>query len=512
MNKPLLSICIPTRQRCATLKGTINSITGNDYFKNSDDIEVVISDNASTDDTEKYCLDLMSNYQGKIKYHRNNQDVGDLNFEYVLRIANGKLRKLHNDSFLFKEEFFAEVIPLLRNLDIYRPSIFFANGNAISSNEYSTICTNADDLLSHVGFYITWIGGYCIWEDELLRRHDFGRMAKNRFIQVDNIIRDLENKGKFFIFNKAYFVGQNFGKKIDYNAAEVFGDNLVNIVKKIESIGLLSKNAMIHFKNNLLFNHIIPSHFSNDLGSVRTGFNKYMHHFYEDKDFLDYIENMYFKKIGGWTGDKRLMLNYLVWKSINNHNETNLKSYLDIDKIKVSHRTYGSLNVSSWGAENESLEIGALCSIGDNVNFMLGGNHDLHHVTTYPFKVKLGVAQNEASSKGAIVVEDDVWIGNNCTILSGVRIGRGAVIGTGSVVAKDVPPYAIVVGNPAAVVKFRFSPNVIKQLMKIDLKKLAQLENMESHLGMLYAIVNDDSCSQVIEYFEQLGCLAEDHR
>jgi serine acetyltransferase len=71
------------------------------------------------------------------------------------------------------------------------------------------------------------------------------------------------------------------------------------------------------------------------------------------------------------------------------------------------------------------------------------------------------------SCKGNITIGNDVWIGAKSTIMSGVKIGHGAVIGSGSVVAKDVPPYAIVVGNPAKVIKYRFDEQQIKDLQNI---------------------------------------------
>jgi serine acetyltransferase len=71
------------------------------------------------------------------------------------------------------------------------------------------------------------------------------------------------------------------------------------------------------------------------------------------------------------------------------------------------------------------------------------------------------------SCKGDIIIENDVWIGAKATIMSGVRIGNGAIVAAGSVVSKDVPPYAIVAGNPAKIVKYRFDEEQIKKLLSI---------------------------------------------
>ena len=71
------------------------------------------------------------------------------------------------------------------------------------------------------------------------------------------------------------------------------------------------------------------------------------------------------------------------------------------------------------------------------------------------------------SCKGDIIIENDVWIGANSTVMSGIKIGNGAIVAAGSTVTKNVPPYAIVAGNPAKVVKYRFTDEQIKKLLSI---------------------------------------------
>ena len=84
----------------------------------------------------------------------------------------------------------------------------------------------------------------------------------------------------------------------------------------------------------------------------------------------------------------------------------------------------------------------------------------------------LHTENGESFGRGDITVDDDVWIGFYATIMSGVHIGQGAVVAAGAVVTKDVPPYAIVGGVPAKIIKYRFSPEVIEQLLKMDYSKL----------------------------------------
>lgn len=124
------------------------------------------------------------------------------------------------------------------------------------------------------------------------------------------------------------------------------------------------------------------------------------------------------------------------------------------------------------------LRVGAFCSFGPNVTIALG-NHRTDLVTTYPFKAIAGIvgrglweqalsAGPDHVTHGDVVIGDEVWLGANCTILSGVTIGTGAVIGAGAVVRRDVPPYAIVTGNPATVIRHRFDDTTIARLLQTN--------------------------------------------
>lgn len=180
-----------------------------------------------------------------------------------------------------------------------------------------------------------------------------------------------------------------------------------------------------------------------------------------------------------------------IWRFKNRHNFTFIGVDFDISRVEVGKMTYGKLNVVALSDEN-MLHIGNYCSIGPNVFFLLSSDHHTDYISTFPYKVKLGFQKEEACSKGDIIVDDDVWIGYNVTILSGVHIGQGAVIGAGSIVTKDVPPYAIVCGNPAKIIKYRFDSDLIKALLKIDYSKLDK-NTISKHIDDLYKpLINID--------------------
>jgi virginiamycin A acetyltransferase len=107
------------------------------------------------------------------------------------------------------------------------------------------------------------------------------------------------------------------------------------------------------------------------------------------------------------------------------------------------------------------------CAIGYNLRIRVRNHYTGYANLQSKFQNKYNFP-SLASIKGPVTIGNNVWIGDNVIILSGVTIGDGAVIGAGSIVTKDAPPFSIAVGNPAKVIKKRFSDNVIKQLLEIQ--------------------------------------------
>jgi acetyltransferase-like isoleucine patch superfamily enzyme len=134
--------------------------------------------------------------------------------------------------------------------------------------------------------------------------------------------------------------------------------------------------------------------------------------------------------------------------------------------------TYGKLTIN-WQNNDANLVVGNFCSIASNVNVYLGGNHRTDWVTTYPFGhihtniFNMFDGVGHASTKGNIIIGNDVWIGSNVTIMSGVTIGDGVVIANNSHVVKNIEPYSLVGGNPAKLIKYRFTKEQIEKLLEI---------------------------------------------
>lgn len=167
-----------------------------------------------------------------------------------------------------------------------------------------------------------------------------------------------------------------------------------------------------------------------------------------------------------------------LWRKKNRHNRIQISRdshvfpgnrFEDLfDVVSVGNGSYGEIIVYHYGEENAGLKIGNLVSVGKNVYFLLGGNHFSSGLFNYPFRFFLNTGGNDSYSKGPITIEDDVWIGMNSMILSGVRIGKGAVIAAGSVITRDVEPFSIMAGNPAKKVKDRFDRETAEKLLNVD--------------------------------------------
>ncbi|MEM6649680.1 MAG: CatB-related O-acetyltransferase [Pseudomonadota bacterium] len=122
----------------------------------------------------------------------------------------------------------------------------------------------------------------------------------------------------------------------------------------------------------------------------------------------------------------------------------------------------------------DHLKIGKFCALASGTKFMMnGGNHRIDAFSTYPFMIFGGdwanrfPEENDFPSKGDTVIGNDVWMGWNSVMMPGIEIGDGAIIASHAVVTKDVPPYAIVAGNPATIIRLRFSEEIISILLKL---------------------------------------------
>lgn len=162
------------------------------------------------------------------------------------------------------------------------------------------------------------------------------------------------------------------------------------------------------------------------------------------------------------TFDSRVSLNVIDKTGINSKYQGGVKCF---GHITIGNHTSVNGPNTQLASKINKIVIGNFCSIAAGV-VIQEYYHKYNRVTSYFISKNffLDDISNDIYSKGDIIIEDDVWIGANSVILSGVRVGRGSIVGAGSVVTKDVPKYSIVGGNPAKLIKTRFDYDTIEYL------------------------------------------------
>jgi acetyltransferase-like isoleucine patch superfamily enzyme len=497
--KPILSICIPTFNRAKILKKTLENITSQEEFLTTQKVEIIISDNQSNDDTESVARIFVEKFPHKVRYSRNNENIRDANFEKVLSLGIGDFLKLHNDSLLVRPGTLTEIIKVIEACISEKPLLFFLNGKS-KSNEALTVCNNTDEFLTHVSYNCTWIGGFGIWKTEFDQLNEFSRYSHLQLVQTDVLFRLLSNGKRAIVFNEFYFPLQDVGARGGYSLSKVFGENYLRILKENVEINALSSECFLDEKKKILLEHIIPFYFNEHHNFNKFGFFEHLKDYYNEAYFIDFVNQKFTQpsSIENSPQNKKASSIANLWRSMNTHNETYLFKDFNFTNVSVGNYTYGGLDVATFNDDNEALRIGNFVSIAEDVKFILGGNHSYEGFSTFPFLVKFLGHANEAWTKGPIIISDDVWIGYGTTILSGVSVGQGAVIAAKSVVTKNVPPYAIVAGNPARVIKYRFSKKVIDQLMQIDFSKLTP-PLIQAISDELYTSLDDTNIDEIIK-------------
>lgn len=257
-NKPILSICMPTYNRADYLKKSIQSIIETKIFSEASNIEIVVSDNASTDDTTVVMDMYESIYPERIKYHRNDINVKDKNFEIVLLMAKGMFRKLANDNIIYSEETLVTIVNIIKINMKNRPLLFFSNGTCYVDESIIKLHT-VNDFLINASYFSTWIGAFGLWDNQLEYITKFSVYHQTQLIQVKLIYEILKDNPESLIINDKLFIMYPIKNKSSYDVLKIFGFHYINILKEYPQY--LSLENIELEKRKVLFGHIIPYYF-----------------------------------------------------------------------------------------------------------------------------------------------------------------------------------------------------------------------------------------------------------
>jgi len=222
-NEVLLSICIPTYNRAKQLDTTLQSIISQNIFINTIKIEIVISDNCSTDETSVIVNKYLSLFPNKIMYSRNELGIADKNFEKALSLGSGLYLKLNNDTLRHQNNSLEKIIFLIEKNLIDKPILFFSNGLLKKSQQIEGKGLNF--LIKTVSYYTTWIATFGIWKDDFIKIINFNKSSHLQLTQVDILFDLIKKKKNIIIDDEILFDPEVVSKKGGYDIVTVFLDN-----------------------------------------------------------------------------------------------------------------------------------------------------------------------------------------------------------------------------------------------------------------------------------------------
>lgn len=253
---PILSICIPTYNRSTFLERTISSITSQKRFRETNDVEIIVCDNCSTDNTELVSLDFVRKFKNKVKYFKNENNVYDLNFEKALSHGTGKFLKLNNDTLVHKNHSLNFMIDHIQNNINEEKNLFFLNGNLNIKDEF--LCNNLNDFIGNISYFTGWIGAFGIWKSDFMNIHNFSRYSELNLAQLDVLLRIINSGKSIVILNKNIFISEVPPKKGGYDLLKVFLENYFYILSEYVQQRRLSPKVFMSEKRKVLLRFIRP--------------------------------------------------------------------------------------------------------------------------------------------------------------------------------------------------------------------------------------------------------------
>ena len=280
-----VSICIPTYNRQKYLQLTLDKITKQGKFLNTNDIEIVISDNCSTDNTFDLVQNFIKKYPNKIKYYKNNKNIGFANIYRVMSYADGDFLKINSDT----------SIPLPNYLDILLHTIsknyneknllFFTN-NTVSNKEFEFIYPNLNSFVKNISYYSTWVSAFGLWKEDFNCIKKFFCSNNASEIPQTYVLFELLSKGKkIFIQNRKIYDVMRPNKKGGYNIAQVFGNNYLYLLNEYKNF-IESSTFKAEKKKILKFINFYYFDLLGLFAFKKTGYLRYMYPYYKQNFYF----------------------------------------------------------------------------------------------------------------------------------------------------------------------------------------------------------------------------------
>ena len=501
--KKVLSLCIPTYNRAKCLKEQFKRLlTIREEDMNR--LEIIISDNHSTDET----LQVARDFQEKLDfiYLRNEENVGaDRNFMQCFQKATAKYVWLLGDDDYLQTAHLHELLNHLETENYGLVHLSLKHKDKLVFHPYE----DQDEFLNKINVIITYMSSN-IDRTEYIRNINWENYFDTHLIQVPAHLQATLKSDKNLIVNLPFFdSGVELQNNGGYNIFEVFVKNLVRIFEEFEDHGI-SMNSLLLLKNRIsdfifpyFFNYVVlkkPNNFRLDgawdimkeeLGIFRIVWSA-IRFFFSYKMISHWIKKICRPVIKVLT---YIITNFFVfiWPAILAHQWKKFRTRVISNRFRYQ---LGKVGRKCYVEGIDFLAGGKYITIGDGFSSLKGlrleciklpdstpeliignnvtlnarvhigvtgkihiGNHvlvgsnvlitDHSHGKTTREDLAIPPRSRQVFFKGPVIIEDNVWIGENTCILPGVKIGKGAVIGAGAVVTHDVSPRTVVAGNPA---------------------------------------------------------------
>lgn len=253
MDKPLLSICIPTYNRCDYLEKCLGSIVSQKEFLDGE-VEIVISDNASPDNTQAFCEEYAAKYPG-IKYYRNDTNIIDYNFPLVLGRANGTYRKLMNDTFYIMEGRLGYLCDFIKEHQKTHEQLFFLNKNRYSVSKEIIECKDLDQFAEVSCTWTTWNGSFGLWDIECENIESDIAGCELSLWACKKVYEKVYEKGGAIVCNERIFGYQPRikSKDLTYGVYNVLYINFLSILGEYLENGALSEATFNDIKKEDMY-------------------------------------------------------------------------------------------------------------------------------------------------------------------------------------------------------------------------------------------------------------------